>query len=76
MKGLNCDVWVGLVWFVVNEEQGKYESLNHCSIIMDMHNVANQKPYRNGHKTPNSMDFLVKQCQQPEAILSSIKYKA
>ena len=49
MKGLNCDVWVGLVWFVVNEEQGKQESLKHYRIILD---VTDQKPYRSGHTTP------------------------
>ena len=42
-KGLNCGVWVGLGWVVVNEKQGKQESLSHYRIIMDMHNVANQK---------------------------------
>ena len=33
----------GLVWFFVNEKQGKLMSLNYYRIIMDMHNVANQK---------------------------------
>ena len=37
----------GLVWFVVNEKQGKYELLNDYRIIM---NVALIKmPYRNSH---------------------------
>ena len=35
--------WVELGWVVVNEKQGKQESLSHYRIIMDMHNVANQK---------------------------------
>ena len=42
-KGLNCGVWVGLGWVVVNEKQGKQESLSHYRIIMDMQIVVNQK---------------------------------
>ena len=47
---------LGLVWFVVSEKRGKQESLNHYRIIMDMHNVANQKalhelqPYHPQHR--------------------------
>jgi hypothetical protein len=42
-QGKDSIVVFGLGWFVVNEKQGKQESLNHYRIIMDMHNVANQK---------------------------------
>ena len=52
-KGFNYGVWFG---FIVNEKRGKQESLNHYRIIMDMHNVANQKalhelqPYHPQHR--------------------------
>ena len=42
-QGRGTSMVFGLVWFVINEKQGKLMSLTYYRIIMDMHNVANQK---------------------------------
>jgi hypothetical protein len=47
-----------LVWIVVNEEQGKQESLNHYRIIMD---VANQKALQEWPHNIHKVDYLEKQ---------------
>ena len=49
----------GLVWLVVNEKQGKQESLNHNRIIMD---VDNQKALQEHPHNIHKVDFLEKQC--------------
>ena len=48
--------------FVVNEEQGKQESLNQYRIIMDMHDIANQKVFQQWLHNIHKVDFLEKQC--------------
>jgi hypothetical protein len=53
-KGFNLGVW-----FVVTENPGKQESLNHYRIIMD---IANQKALPEWPHNTHNVDFLAKQC--------------
>ena len=58
-KGFNFGVWLGLVWFVVNEKRDKQESLNHSRIIT---NVADQKALQEQLLNNHKVGFLERQC--------------
>ena len=76
-SGLNREgtqLWC-LGWFVVNEKQGKQESLNHYNIIMDVfnQNTLQERPH-NIHK----IDFLEKQyiaTMKNYSALSNLEYE-
>ena len=55
-KGLNYGFWFG---FIVNEKQGKQESLNCYRIITS---VSDQKALREQPHNTHNVDFLAKQC--------------
>ena len=55
-KGFNYGVWFG---FIVNEKQGKQESLNHYRIIS---NVADQNALQELTHNTHTVDFLEEQC--------------
>ena len=54
-KGLNCGVWFG---FILDEMQGKQESLNHYRIIT---NVADQNALQEQLHNPYKVGILEKQ---------------
>ena len=49
----------GLVWLVVNEKQGKQESLNHFRIIA---NIADQNALQEQPHNVEKVNFLEERC--------------
>ena len=74
-QGKDLIVVFGLVWFLVNEEQGKHESLRHYRIIMD---IANQKALQElPHNMPKVV-WLEKPCNaamKNYSTLSNVEYE-